>query len=51
VIAEGVETPEQRAWLVNEGCDEVQGYLFSRPVSAADFVAMLRADNPIARSA
>ena len=33
--AEGVETPEQLAWLREEGCDEVQGYYLSRPVPAA----------------
>jgi EAL domain-containing protein (putative c-di-GMP-specific phosphodiesterase class I) len=32
VVAEGVETAEQLAFLEREGCDQVQGYLFSRPV-------------------
>ncbi len=34
VTVEGVETSEQRALLENTGCDELQGFLFSRPVSA-----------------
>jgi len=37
VLAEGVETPEQAAWLQREGCDWVQGWLFGRPMAAEDF--------------
>ncbi len=39
VVAEGVETPEQLARLRDEGCDEVQGYYFGRPMPAWDFIA------------
>ena len=35
--AEGVETVAQLAFLKREGCDEVQGYYFGRPMAAADF--------------
>jgi len=41
VIAEGVETKEQLCFLRSYQCDEVQGYLFSRPVSAGTFAQML----------
>jgi diguanylate cyclase (GGDEF)-like protein len=34
VVAEGVETPAQRDLLVKLGCDELQGYLFAKPMSA-----------------
>lgn len=37
VIAEGVETDAQRAFLAGSGCHDCQGYLFSRPVAVADF--------------
>ncbi|HNW00655.1 MAG TPA: EAL domain-containing protein [Burkholderiaceae bacterium] len=37
VIAEGVETAQQRDLLVAAGCDHGQGYLFARPMSARDF--------------
>ena len=40
VIAEGVETESQLAFLRNYGCDEIQGYLFSRPVSADKFITL-----------
>lgn len=41
VIAEGVETREQRDLLVRAGCDYGQGYLFSPPVAAEQFSALL----------
>ena len=40
VIAEGVETEAQRAMLVAAGCDYGQGYLFARPMCAADMRAL-----------
>lgn len=36
VVAEGVETEEQMRWLQREGCHLMQGYLFSRPLAAAE---------------
>jgi len=42
VIAEGVETAEQLAFLRRQGCREVQGYYFSRPLPAADFARFVR---------
>jgi diguanylate cyclase (GGDEF)-like protein/PAS domain S-box-containing protein len=41
VIAEGVETAEQRAFLRERGCDAVQGYLFSPPVGVQQFSSLL----------
>jgi len=46
VIAEGVETTEQRDLLAAAGCDYGQGYLFARPLPAADFDAMLHQQTP-----
>jgi diguanylate cyclase (GGDEF)-like protein len=42
IVAEGVETTEQEAFLRDHACDEMQGYLFSRPVSAESIPALLR---------
>jgi diguanylate cyclase (GGDEF)-like protein/PAS domain S-box-containing protein len=42
VIAEGVETQGQLEYLRSHGCDEMQGYYFSRPVPALEFERLLR---------
>ena len=42
VIAEGVETEEQRQLLLENGCTNYQGYLFGRPVPIAQFEALLK---------
>jgi diguanylate cyclase (GGDEF)-like protein len=42
VVAEGVETAEQEAFLRENACDEMQGFLFSKPVPAAKLAALLR---------
>ena len=41
VIAEGVETEEQRQLLINMGCTDFQGYLFGKPVPIGQFEALL----------
>jgi len=40
-VAEGVETPEQLAFLRERRCDQIQGFLFSKPVPAAEVTRML----------
>src|SRR6202011_1322125 len=42
VVAEGIETKEQREYLQTQSCAEGQGYLFSRPLAAAQFAQLLQ---------
>jgi diguanylate cyclase (GGDEF)-like protein/PAS domain S-box-containing protein len=51
VVAEGVETEEQLSFLRKRGCDEIQGYLFSRAVPADAFEALLREGRQLAPAA
>jgi EAL domain-containing protein (putative c-di-GMP-specific phosphodiesterase class I) len=41
VVAEGVETRRQFAWLNDASCDSFQGYFFSAPLRSADFMNAL----------
>lgn len=47
VVAEGVETAEQQSFLCSNGCDEIQGYYFSKPIPCADFERLLRTHRPV----
>jgi diguanylate cyclase (GGDEF)-like protein/PAS domain S-box-containing protein len=49
VVAEGVETEDQLAFLRQNQCDEMQGYLYSAPVSAEEFEKLLRANRRLSR--
>lgn len=42
VVAEGVETEQQLAFLYAQGCDLVQGYYFGRPVTISEFIRLLQ---------
>ena len=42
VIAEGVETKEQKDFLVENGCDNIQGYFYSKPIPADEFEELLK---------
>jgi EAL domain-containing protein (putative c-di-GMP-specific phosphodiesterase class I) len=41
IIAEGVETVEQLAFLAKEGCDGVQGYLLGKPLPIAQYAGLI----------
>jgi sensor c-di-GMP phosphodiesterase-like protein len=45
-VAEGVETPAQRDLLVQMGCDELQGYLFAKPMTAKALELWATDDRP-----
>jgi diguanylate cyclase (GGDEF)-like protein/PAS domain S-box-containing protein len=50
VVAEGVETQEQLAFLTGEACDEIQGYLVGRPLPIEDYADLVgRSRNPDAK--
>jgi diguanylate cyclase (GGDEF)-like protein/PAS domain S-box-containing protein len=51
VLAEGVETTDQRRSLAEAGCDEIQGYLISKPLPAEEMSEFLRARGTGATSA
>lgn len=44
VIAEGVETKEELDFLLEHECDEIQGYLFSPPITSSEFEKLLKSD-------
>jgi len=49
VVAEGVETQEQLSYLEGRGCDQAQGYLFSKAVPAAEFVTVVQTLGAVVR--
>jgi len=42
VVAEGVETEEQQAFLTDHACDAMQGFYFSKPIGGDQFASFLR---------
>lgn len=50
VVAEGIETPEQLHALRDTGCDQVQGFLFAKPLPPGEIEALLGAKEPVAEA-
>lgn len=50
VVAEGVETAAQQTFLSDNGCDEMQGFYFSKPIAAEKFSELLRSHKPSPRN-
>ncbi len=48
VVAEGVETPEQRDFLIEHGCPVAQGYLFARPMASAECTDWIESADKVA---
>jgi diguanylate cyclase (GGDEF)-like protein/PAS domain S-box-containing protein len=46
IVAEGVETPDQLAFLASEGCDAVQGYLIGKPLPIGQYATLVGRANP-----
>ena len=51
IVAEGVETADQLASLRAEGCDEVQGYYFGKPMPADEFIDLVRSESVLSKTA
>ncbi|MCB1862856.1 MAG: EAL domain-containing protein [Gammaproteobacteria bacterium] len=47
IVAEGVETEEQLRWLRAAGCDEMQGFLFAKPMQPDEFIKWLKQYRPV----
>ena len=45
ITAEGVENKEQLDFLINQNCDEIQGYYFSKPLNKEDFIDFINNHN------
>ncbi len=47
VLAEGVERSAQSAWLLSKGCNQVQGFYFSKPLSEEHLMALIHSDRAL----
>ena len=43
VVAEGIETKQQLDFYIEQCCDEVQGYYYSKPVTIEEYIRMINA--------